>query len=578
MIREDVCSFPLSLLQEGMWLTLQMTPASPAYNIPYLLALKGTLDKALLARALAESLARHESLRTNVAWQDEQIVQLVSETLALPYEEIDLRGNAEPEVAAHQAALAEAGTLFDLAHDPLIKVRLWQTGEEQYLLLFVLHHLISDGWSMEILLGEIAERYTASIEQRPPQLAPLPIQYADFAVWEREHLQGAVREARVAYWREALAGAPTLLTLPGAAARPAQHTLRGATHQMQWPRELADQLGACGQVEQCTLFMTLLAGWQAMLSAWTGQSDLVVGSPLANRTRPEVQGLLGLFSNMLPLRARLTPDLTWKQLLRQTRLSVLGANDQQDLPFEELVKALQPLRIPGVSPYFQVAFSLHQRQREALRLPEIAVRTLEIHNGASKFDLTLQMQQSPEYWGGTWLYSTDLFTPQTIEQLAAYLQRVLEHLVANPDAPMRNLPVPPQVRASLPPTQAEAPVPALTPASASQSALEQVIMEIWQQVLGFSEIEREDNFFDLGGYSLLMIRVQRQLQDVLQTEIPLTDLLRFPTVQNMATFLCQGYDTESALARRRERGRTREEALARQRTRRQASRQGGSDE
>jgi hypothetical protein len=522
MTREDVCYFPLSLSQEGMWLTLQMTPATPAYNVPYVPGLKGTVHKEFLARALAESIACHETLRTTFALQDDMPVQVVSETLPLPYEEHDFRDTPDPEAAAGQCVSAESQRLFDLAGGPLIRVKLLQTGDEQYQLLFVLHHMICDGWSMEILLREIAELYTSCCQARAHRLAPLPIQYADFAVWERQQVQEAGHQKRIAYWREALAGAPALLAGVSEYPHPPQHTLQGAEHHLELPRELADQLAVSGQSEQCTLFMTLLAAFQAMLYGWTRQSDIVIGSPLANRTRPEVQGLIGLFSNMLSLRSQLPPDLTWKQLLRQTRSRVLAAHDHQDLPFEGLVRAVQPAHTAGASPCFQVTFSIQQYEREALSLPGIAVRAREVHNGTSKFDLTLHIHWTPDHWSRTLIYSTALFTAQTIQQMADYLHSVLHYLATHPEG---------------------------------------VIIEVWQQVLGFSEIEREDNFFDLGGYSLLMIQVQRQLQEILQVQISLTDLLRFPTVHGMALFLSQGVDTESALVRRRERGRARDEAL-----------------
>ena len=586
MTREDVSYFPLSLSQEGMWLTLQMTPATPAYNVPYLLGLTGKVQKAFLARALAEMIARHESLRTTFALQDDRMVQVVAETLPLPYEEHDFRGTPDPDAAARQFGIDESQRLFDLATGPLIRMWLLQTGEEQYQLLLVLHHMICDGWSMEVFLHELAELYTSYSEARTHRLSPPPIHYADFAVWERQQLQGAIRGTRIAYWRQALAGAPALSTLATDYPRPPLQTLQGAAYCLQLPRGLADLLAALGQAEQCTLFMTLLAAFQATLYGWTKQSDLVIGSPLANRTRPELQGVIGLFSNMLPLRGQLTPDLTWRQLLRQTRAGVLAAHDHQDFPFEELVKAVQPARAPGASPCFQVAFSLQQRDREALNLPGVEARTLDLQNGTSKFDLTLHMQCTPDQFTGTFIYSTSLFDARTPQQMAAYMQTVLEYIAAHPDAQIAALPVPPPDPENSQPRYAAVTDAALAqeapsaPASVSQRALEQMIIEMWQQVLGFSEIEREDNFFDLGGYSLLMIQVQRQLQEMLQVQISLTDLLRFPTVQALATFLSQGFDTAPALASRRERGRARDEALSQQRARRQAQRprHGGSDE
>src|SRR5581483_6303809 len=235
MTREDVSYFPLSLLQEGMWLTLQMTPATPAYNVPYLLDLTGRVQKALLTRALADIIARHEILRTTFASQNNTMVQVVADTLPLPYEEHDFRDASDPEAVACQFGVAESQRLFDLAAGPLIRVRLLQTAGERYQLLLVLHHMITDGWSMEVLLREFAELYTAYSEARAPRLSPLPIQYADFAAWERQQLRGARRETRVAYWREALAGAPALSTLAADYPRPPLQTLQGSAYRLELP-------------------------------------------------------------------------------------------------------------------------------------------------------------------------------------------------------------------------------------------------------------------------------------------------------------------------------------------------------
>jgi aryl carrier-like protein len=309
----------------------------------------------------------------------------------------------------------------------------------------------------------------------------------------------------------------------------------------------------------------------------TEQHDLVIGSPMANRTRPETQGLIGLFTNMVPLRSQLAPDLTWRQLLKRARAATLDAYAHQSLPFEELVKAVQPTRFPGASPCFQVAFSFRQQDQESLCLPGIAVKTLELLNSTSKFDLTLHMQLTPERFGGTFIYSAALFDEATIERLGASMQGALEHLLTHPDAQLASMPLPAQRHSDRPhtaePLEKTPPAQEVGPAN----ALEQIIVEIWQNVLGAPEVGVQDNFFDLGGYSLLMIQVQRQLQETLQIQIALPDLFRAPTIQSLADFLRHGFDEASMLVQQRERGRARDEALSQQRNRRQAqrARQGG---
>ncbi|HVU68760.1 MAG TPA: condensation domain-containing protein [Ktedonobacteraceae bacterium] len=581
MITEDVACFPLSLSQEGMWLAAQLAPGVPAYNVPYLLDLRGPVRKKVLVLALAEIMQRHESLRTTFAWQNNEVVQVVADHLPLPYQERDFSEAADPWSAAQAFIYDKARVHFDLATGPLINIWLLRLGEEHHQLLFVLHHLICDGWSMDVLLRELSAIYTLSSETQIHHLPPLPIQYADFAVWQRAWLQGAVRGKRIAFWKKALAQAPALLALPADHPRPPVQTLQGDSLVLELPLTHAQALLTLGQSEQCTLFMTLLSVFCAALYRFTGQSDLVIGNPMANRTRPETQQLIGLFTNMLPLRCQLSPDLPWRQLLKQTRTTLLESYTYQDLPFEELVKVIQPVRPAGASPCFQVAFSLQQREQEVLQLPGVQVKTIAVQNGTSKFDLTLHMQLTSEQFFATFLYNTDIFISATMQRLADHTRNVLEHILANPDAPLSALPLPSPGRAEereAPQLVASGPVPADGASSASQAALEQLLLEIWQSVLGFAEIEIQDNFFDLGGYSLLMIQVQRRLQETLQVEIALTDLFRFPTIHTLALFLSDNFQEANDFSQRRERGRARGEALSQQLARRQRRRaqSGGS--
>ncbi|GCE13513.1 condensation domain-containing protein [Tengunoibacter tsumagoiensis] len=572
---EDTLSFPLSLSQEGMWLAIQITPESAAYNIPYLLSLTGPVNKEIFARTLGDIIERHESLRTTFVFQDGEVAQIVSESLPLPYGEHDFRETPDPLAAAHQFALQEARRLFDLATGPLLRVWLLQLADEKYQLLCVFHHLISDGWSMDVFLRELSEIYTAYHQGQPQTLQPLPIHYADFAVWQRERLQGPIRQKLLDHWQQALADAPPLLALASDHPRPSIPSLNGATHILELPHLLAERLIAVAQSEQCTLFMALLAVFQATLFRSTEQTDLIVGSPLANRTLAEVQGQIGLFTNMLPLRTKIEPELSWRQLLKQVRDTTLETYAHQELPFEELVKAIHPIRIPGASPCFQIAFSLQQSDQETLRLPGLLIKTLDLHNNTSKFDLTMNMKLTPEHFSATFIYSTDLFEAPTIQRLADHMQLVLEQILAQPDVQLAALPALVQISSSVQPEppieRTEQPEENGVPL-ALQRTLEQMLVEIWQQVLGVSELEVQDNFFDLGGYSLLMIQVQRQLQDLLHVQIALTDLFRSPTVQTMAHFLIHGFPEVPALLQQRERGRARDEALSQQRARRQAQR------
>ena len=368
---------PLSFAQERLWLLEQIEAAGAAYNISATFRLNGQLDVGALERAFAAVVDRHEILRTRFVVKDGAPMQAISASGQFRLEEEDVsdRPAEEREAAARRRAGAIAGMPFDLTRGPLFRAALLRLSGEEHIAVLVMHHIVSDGWSWRVLIQELGTLYAAFVEGRPSPLCELPMQYADYAVWQREWLRGEVLQRQVGYWKERLSGAPAALDLPTDRARPAVQSFRGASVSIELPQELIGGLQDVARSEGATLFMVLLAAFQILLSRWTGQTDVVVGAPLAGRTHREVEGLIGFFVNMLPLRTDLSGDPSFRSLLKQVRETALGAYEHQDLPFEKLVEELQPVRDLSRRPIFQVMLALQNvLPREWLDLPGLTLQ------------------------------------------------------------------------------------------------------------------------------------------------------------------------------------------------------------
>jgi amino acid adenylation domain-containing protein len=345
------------------------------------------------------------------------------------------------QAEVQRLATAESQQRFDLTQAPLIRVRLLRLAETEHVLLVTMHHIVADGWSLGVFWHELAALYNAYAGGNPVPLPALPIQYADFAAWQREWLQGEVLEAQLAYWKQQLAGARPVLELPADHPRPVMQTYRGARQWQVLPKRLAHELQALSQREGSTLFMTLLAAFTTLLSRYTGQEDILVGCPVANRNSGELEGLIGCFVNTLGLRTDLSGDPSFRELLRRVREFTLGAYAHQDLPFEKLVEALQPERDLNRHPLFQVMFVLQNTPMPVLKLPTLTLNPLEIEKGTAKFALTLFMTESDEGLVGLWEYKTDLFEPATITRMLGHFQTLLEGIVAQPGQSISTLPL-----------------------------------------------------------------------------------------------------------------------------------------
>jgi amino acid adenylation domain-containing protein len=428
---------PLSFAQERLWFLQRMQPGSTSYNHPIALRLRGPLDRAALERALGEIVRRHEVLRTAFHEVDGAPVQVIAPFLgfALPADELSGMGDAEREAEVRLRAAADADGPFDLAAGPLFRARLLRLGEEENVLLLCMHHVVTDGWSTGVLFRELSALYGAYREGRESPLAEPAMQYADFAVWQREQLRGEALEGQLAYWRERLAGAPALLELPLDRPRPLVQSSRGAQERLELPAELLERLRELGRREGATLYMTLLGAFQVLLGRYAGSEDVVVGSPIAGRTRAETEELIGFFVNTLVLRVDLSGEPTFRDVLRRVRAVTLGAYEHQELPFERLVEELQPERSLGHSPLFQVMFALGDAAAVPGALPGLAVEPLESEAATTKFDLNLVLTETSGGLRATLGYGTDLFERGTALRMLGHLERVLAQVAA--DAELR---------------------------------------------------------------------------------------------------------------------------------------------
>ncbi|HEX3131877.1 MAG TPA: amino acid adenylation domain-containing protein, partial [Thermoanaerobaculia bacterium] len=416
---------PLSFAQERLWFLDRMEPGAALYSIPAALRVRGRLDVPALQAAFQKIVERHEILRTTFAQEDGAAFQVIAPAMEAPLPVVDLQ---ESEVA--DLLRREARRPFDLERGPLLRVLLLRTGEDEWIILLNLHHIVADGWSVGVLVRELAGLYSGEA------LPELPVQYADFAVWQRRWLSGEALQAQIDHWKTALAGAALVLDLPCDHPRPPVQTFRGAHLPVVLPsvRDLGRGQGA-------TLFMTLLAGFQTLLHRYTGQDDVVVGLPIAGRRRSELEKLIGLFVNALPLRGRMAGDPTFAGFLARVRTAALDAYAHQDLPFERLVEELEVERSLSRHPVFQAVFSLQNLPLGEVRLPGLMLSPLDLDSGTSKVDLLLSLSETDEGLAGAWEYSTDLFDAATIERMTGHLATLLTAAADDPDRRLSDLPL-----------------------------------------------------------------------------------------------------------------------------------------
>jgi len=443
----DLYVFPTSFAQQQMWTLDRLTPGSAAYIMPSGIRITGRLDVAALERGLAEIVRRHETLRTTFTLRDGQLVGIVAAAPSRALDIVDV-GSLPPgerEETVARLSRADARRPFDLSRGPLLRATLLRCGDAEHVLLLTVHHIVFDGWSRDVLTRELSvlyNAYTRGVDESP--LPELSLQYADVAVWQREWMQGAALQAQLDYWRARLAGAPPVLELPTDHPRPATRSFVGALHRHVLPAPLVAALERLSLEEGVTLFMTCLAAFQALLARYSGQDDLVVGTPLAGRTRAEFEPLIGYFVNVALMRTDLSGDPSFRELLGRVRETALDAFEHQDAPFERLIQEVQPERDPSRNPLFQVAFVFQNTPPAAFAFDGLAVSPLDRHSGTAKFDLTLSLEPGDGGDGSLvafFEYDAALFDAATIARMAGHLETLLAGAVADPACPLSALPL-----------------------------------------------------------------------------------------------------------------------------------------
>ncbi|HEX5708787.1 MAG TPA: amino acid adenylation domain-containing protein, partial [Pyrinomonadaceae bacterium] len=434
---------PLSFAQQRLWFLDQLEPGSAFYNMAVAVRLTGTLDAEALRASLNEVVRRHESLRTRFSVVGEQPVQLISPALQIDLPPVEVPGGTpeEREAEVRRLAAEEARRPFDLSKGPLLRALLLRLSAGEHVILLTMHHIVSDGWSLGVLVREVAALYEAGVGGESSPLAELPIQYADFAVWQREWLRGEVLDEQLGYWKQQLGGATSSLELPTDRPRSAAQIARGGAVPVSIPAQLTDALKALSLQEGATLFMTLLAAWQTLLRRYANEDDVIVGSPVANRNREEIEDLIGFFVNTLALRTDMSGDPTFREVLRRVRRVTLEAYAHQDIPFEKLVEELQPERSLGRNPFFQVLFALQNAPMGALELPGLTLKLEEFESGTARFELEFHLREHDGGMRGELLYNSDLYDAATAERMVEHFQMLLEGVVRDPDENVSALPL-----------------------------------------------------------------------------------------------------------------------------------------
>jgi len=431
---------PLSWAQERLWFMHHLEGESGAYTMPFAVLLEGNLNVNALEGAIREIVQRHEVLRTRFEIKDNKPVQVIPPNVTITLPVVDIQNVADPWKQVEQQATFVAFQPFDLANGSVLRAMLWQVSQQEYVLLLVIHHIAADGWSIGVLIRELSACYRAISTGSSVLLPKLSLQYADFTIWQRQWLTDKALERQLSYWKQQLAGAPPLLELPTDRPRPAIQTFRGGTQRFQLDQDLISQLKKLSQESGSTLFMTLLAGFVVLLSRYSGQTDLVIGSPIANRNRKEIEGLIGFFVNTLALRFDLSVEPTFEALLAQVRQVAQDAYDHQDLPFEMLVKQLQVERNLDRNPLVQVVFALQNAPTSAWDLPGLRVEDVAWQLNSVRVDLEVHLGETPSGIEGVVCYNRDLFDAATIVRMTQHFQTLLVAIAENPQQPVALLP------------------------------------------------------------------------------------------------------------------------------------------
>ncbi|HKR13279.1 MAG TPA: condensation domain-containing protein, partial [Pyrinomonadaceae bacterium] len=434
-------ALPLSFSQQRLWFLDQLESGTAAYNVASAIRLTGNLNVDALRQSFDKLLSRHEALRTTFTTINGLPVQVIGPPQPAHLTIVDLQDlfDAESESQVRRLMDEEVERPFDLSRGPLLRVLLMRLCPDAYVALLTMHHIVSDGWSLGVLVRELSALYQEFSGGESSMLPELPVQYADYAAWQREWLQGDVLAAQLDYWKQHLAEAPAVVELPVDQPRPEMQTYRGENHQSQLNADTTSALRELSRREGVSLFMTLLAAFKVLVSRSTGLEHIVVGTDVANRNRQEIEGLIGFFANQLVLHTDLSGNPAFRELLSRVREVTLGAYAHQDIPFDKLVEELKPERDSSRTPLFQLKVVMQNAPLPVMELTGLRLSSEELGGGTAKFDLTLFLEDTPQGLNCTWQYNSDLFKPRTIQRLATQLEQVLEQIVRAPDAHLREL-------------------------------------------------------------------------------------------------------------------------------------------
>ncbi|MDJ0567732.1 MAG: condensation domain-containing protein [Pleurocapsa sp. MO_192.B19] len=545
---------PLSFNQERLWLLEQLSSGNTAYNIPFALRLQGQLDVTALEQSFQEILRRHQALRTQLATVDSRPVQIVTETeddWSLTIKQLpSVLTPPERETAIEQAIREVARQPFDLTGKYLLRACVVQLEPTEHLLLITIHHIAFDGWSEGIFWRELAALYESFTQGESSPLPELSIQYADFAVWQRQWLQNDFLAALNSYWQNKLGTNLQELALPTDYPAPAVPTRKSSTYTLTLSTSLTEKLKQLSYQSRATLFATLLTTFKILLYVYTEQNDLFVCSPIANRNRPELKQLMGYFVNLLILRSDLSGNPSFKELLGRVSKTVSGAYAHQDFPLQQLVQDLGL----GQTSLSQVMFVLQNNDRTTPTLSGLTVEELEVDNGTADFDLSLSLTECQEQLIGVWKYNTDLFSAESITKMAEHWQAVLEKIVADPTKSIDTLLVlgkrdRQQLRAKQAnhlsgshQSQSKSKATNLKP----RNALELRLTKLWSEILDNQQIHLQDNFFEVGGSSLLAFRLIGEIENSFGKKLPLSALLEAPTIEKLAKLISEEGETNSS--------------------------------
>ena len=441
--RENQNEYPMSFAQERMWFLYQWDPSSPSYNMPAAVRFQGKLNLDVLKQSLNEIVRRHEVLRAAFVTEDERPKQIILTELTLDIPLLDLSqlSKDEQEAQVTQLATDDAQKPFDISKPPLLRASLVRLNPEEHIVLFTMHHIISDGWSIGVLIKEFVTLYHAFSAGKPSPLDEISIQYPDFAVWQKSWLQGELLENQIAYWKKQLVDSPPILDLPTDRPRPPYQTYRGAHQAFSLPKQVLDALKALSKEMSVTLFTTLLAAFKVLLHRYSRQEDISIGTPVANRNRAEIEDLIGFFVNSLVMRSDLSGNPSFRELVKRVNDVAMEAYSHQDVPFEMLVNKLHPERDMSHTPFFQVMFALQEAQQEALQTPELKISLIETESGTAKFDIIMFAEERKDGLRIAIEYNIDLFNDDTIRRMAGHFENLLNGVVKNPDQSIDALPL-----------------------------------------------------------------------------------------------------------------------------------------